>query len=142
MTKNAKKIFEMLGVEPNEKFKIKEIEGKGYFFTEDLTLWSLEEEEVILSISVSLKDFLNEKYEIVKIPKKKKKLRDITPEENKEWARTHCKPNKLCKNCIFGRIICDEWISHKDLYSDKFLDQEIEVEENEITEEENFDVRR
>lgn len=141
MTKNVKKIFEMLGVEPNEKFKIKEIEGKVYFFTEDLTLWSLEEEEVILSIGVSLKDLLNEKYEIVKIPKKKKKLRDITPEENKEWARTHCK-HKLCKNCIFGHIICDEWISHKDLYSDKFLDQEIEVEENEITEEENFDVRR
>lgn len=140
MTKNAKKIFEMLGVEPNEKFKIKEIEGNGYFFTEDLTLWSLEE-EVILSIGVSLKDLLNEKYEIVKIPKKKKKLRDITPEEEKEWSRIHCK-RKLCKECIFGHIICDEWVSHKDLYSDKFLDQEIEVEENEITEAENFDARR
>lgn len=60
-----------------------------------------------------------------------KKLRDVTPDEFNEWCKG-CKAGK-CLKCLFRYIICDmykdtNWSYHKDLYSDKFLDQTIEVE--------------
>lgn len=67
-----------------------------------------------------------------KIPKKKK-LRDLTMEEYKKWVRKNCDNGILCcRDCVFRYANCDKhfrWIDRKDLYSDKFLDQEIEVEE-------------
>ena len=64
-----------------------------------------------------------------------KKLRDVTPEEFNEWCKG-CKAGK-CLKCLFRYIICDmykgtNWTYHKDLYSDKFLDQTIEVEAPDI----------
>ena len=70
-------------------------------------------------------------YKAVKKEQKKKKLRDLTIEEYAKWKRKNC---GNCSKCIFRHVYCntfDEnncWIYHKDLYSDKFLDQEIEVE--------------
>ena len=66
-----------------------------------------------------------------KIPKKKK-LRDITLEEYRKWINKNCK-NISCDSCNLNNVACNmgirSWIHHKDLYSDKFLDQEIEVGE-------------
>lgn len=62
-----------------------------------------------------------------------KKLRDVTPEEYYEYSNRNCNSTK-CKDCIFYQSNCSAedrgggWIFNKDLYSDKFLDQTIEVE--------------
>ena len=67
-------------------------------------------------------------YEIIS---KKKKLRDLTPEEWNKWREKICPPTS-CNKCIFNKVMCYTeycWVNNKDLYSDKFLDQEIEVEE-------------
>lgn len=62
-----------------------------------------------------------------------KKLRDVTPEEYNEYTNRNCNTTK-CKDCIFYQSNCSVedrgggWIFNKDLYSDKFLDQTIEVE--------------
>lgn len=55
----------------------------------------------------------------------KKKLRDVTLEEYVKY-----KP----KICIEGDSdYCSiSWVLHKDLYSDRFLDQEIEIEVNNV----------
>ncbi|MDY5645491.1 MAG: hypothetical protein SPF22_00570 [Candidatus Onthovivens sp.] len=69
-----------------------------------------------------------------------KKLRDVTPEELKEWYRINC--NNHCDGCIFDNVYCciinsnHQWVHHKDLYSDKFLDQTIEVEVPDILDKE------
>lgn len=79
-------------------------------------------------------NLLADDWEIIK-EKKKVKLRDLTKEQFIAYCAKHLQKNKCkCGNCIFKNIICVEWhdscwINHKDLYSDKFLDQEIEVEE-------------
>ncbi len=62
----------------------------------------------------------------------KKKLRDLTEEEYREYLDTHCEWGK-CSGCIFQNVTCaytsnHSWIKNKDLFSDKFLNQEIEIE--------------
>ena len=76
-------------------------------------------------------------WEIVE-EKKKVKLRDLTREQYKTFIDNRC-GNQIvgigCVDCPFYHISClygkDNkcWIDNKDLYSDKFLDQEIEIEE-------------
>lgn len=67
----------------------------------------------------------------------KKKLRDLTFEEYKYWKFENC-IGKDCARCAFGCVNCswvDEdtcggdtcWINNKDSYSDKFLNQEINI---------------
>ena len=132
-----KKIFELLGVEPYQGFKIKDGTGKTwkerYFLDENLDAWFINEngEKVHFSETLVLR-FLRDIYKIIKLPKKKK-LRDVTLEEWNKW-RKHCR-DRNCDKCIFKNVTCTEflqracWVNHKDLYSDKFLDQEIEVPE-------------
>ena len=78
------------------------------------------------------KDDLNaDDWEIVK-KSKKVKLRDLTEEQYSSRLKNYC--NLHCKYCRFKTVLCNYqyercWLNHKDLYSDKFLDQEIEVEE-------------
>lgn len=75
-------------------------------------------------------------WEIVE-EKKKVKLRDLTKEQYNKWIKNNCtKYGDYCNGCPFQKVGCDNdenkkdwWIDNKDLYSDKFLDQEIEVEE-------------
>lgn len=62
-----------------------------------------------------------------------KKLRDVTPEEYSNWKRIDCCSGAVCYKCPFYNVSCcedsvDSWVHHKDLYSDKFLDQTIEIE--------------
>lgn len=64
--------------------------------------------------------------------KQKIKLRDLTEEQYKVWFDNNCSL-KDCVDCPFDRIMCNCrsvgcWSKNKDLYSDKFLDQEIEIE--------------
>ena len=70
----------------------------------------------------------------------KKKLKDLTFEEFAEWARKNCS-NISCSSCIFCNVKCVVgnskcWVNHKGLYSDKFLDQEIEIETDILSEKE------
>ena len=131
MTENVRKIFDMLGVEPKEKFKLGGL-ACGHIFTidENLTI-SDDRETIYIYLLASL---LRGDYKIIKLPKepKKKKLRDLTPEEYKKWLEKNCK-NKICDECIFSNVVCSNagcsWVNHKYLYSDAFLNKEIEVEE-------------
>lgn len=75
--------------------------------------------------------------------KKKIKLRDLTSEQFESWMKDNCGHAEYvdCTDCpfFFSNCIVDEkksWVKNKDLYSDKFLDIEIEVEEFLLTKEE------
>lgn len=70
----------------------------------------------------------------------KKKLKDISLEEFKVWSIKNCKQSS-CEKCVFSKVCCDEvssdcWINNKDIYSDKFLNQEIEIETDILSEKE------
>lgn len=82
-----------------------------------------------------LDDLEADNREIVK-EKKKIKLRDLTEEQFEKWSKNNCthKYGVYCVGCPFDIVNCADlndnfWINHKDLFSDKFLDQEVEVEE-------------
>ncbi len=75
----------------------------------------------------------------------KKKLKDITVEEYKNWEDDEkyykCGCSGGCDGCPFHRVKCDScdnscWIYNKDLYSDTFLNQEIEIEKDILTKKE------
>lgn len=125
MNENVRKIFSMLGVEPNEKFKIERYYDGTFYFDQQLILHNKYDYQA----DFSLQSFINGTNKIIKLPKKKK-LRDLTKEEFNNF----CEKNyRDCSHCPFHNVHCiifDKkcWIYHKDLYSDKFLDQEIEVE--------------
>lgn len=60
------------------------------------------------------------------------KLRDLTEEQYEEWSEKKC--NGYCHKCIFNNVRCKSynggcWVFHKDLYSDNFLNQEVEIED-------------
>lgn len=64
----------------------------------------------------------------------KVKLKDLTAEQFKEWKKKGCN-NLYCKECPFRFIECNEytsalflWCENKDSFSDKFLNQEVEIE--------------
>ena len=124
MNDNVRKIFEILGVEPNEKFKVEGFEAI-YYIDENLIVKSNAEFS-----SLNLSRLLTEEIKIIKLPKKKK-LRDLTMEEYKKWLEKNCK-NNICDKCIFNNVVCSDadcsWVKHKYLYSDAFLNKEIEVE--------------
>lgn len=68
------------------------------------------------------------------------KLKDLTEEQYMAYYPVFICGNG-CDNCIFKNVVCwntkTNWTRHKDLYSDKFLNQEIEIPEKPtLTEEE------
>ena len=69
---------------------------------------------------------------IGKLSKIKKivKLRDLTEEQCIKWQDKNCEKYD-CSKCPFRCVDCNKpfWVSCKEMYSDKFLDQEIEIEE-------------
>lgn len=79
----------------------------------------------------------NDGWEIVE-ETKKVKLRDLTAKQYKTFVDSKC-GNQIvgigCIDCPFYHVSClygkDNkcWIDNKDLYSDKFLDQEIEIDD-------------
>lgn len=72
--------------------------------------------------------------------KKKIKLRDLTLEQYGNYKMSVCNNPNYCSKCIFSNVVCSNfekcWIHHKDLYSDKFLDQEVEIETPTFTDKE------
>lgn len=62
---------------------------------------------------------------------KKIKLKYVTERQYAKWKIKHCDKYDDCKGCPFCKIDClfgnTCWVNNKDLYSDKFLDQEIEI---------------
>lgn len=73
----------------------------------------------------------------------KKKLRNLTKEDYEKWTNKMC-GEMSCSDCIFNKAQCscsepsDEasWVNNKDLYSDKFLDQEVEIDTDILNEKE------
>ena len=135
MNDNVRKIFEILGVEPNEEFKI---EDKNCFWKidEKLNLYyrqgHYDNGDYAYNIfhNSLIIDLIKNPELIIKQPKKKK-LRNLTEEEFLNWKRNNC---GNCKNCIFRNVVCScsceyesLWVECKELYSDAFLNQEIEV---------------
>ena len=90
-----------------------------------------------LYCTMKVYDILYSDWEIVK-ETKKVKLRDLTARQYKTFVDRKC-GNQIvgigCVDCPFYCVSClygkDNkcWIDNKELYSDKFLDQEIEIEE-------------
>ena len=81
---------------------------------------------------ITKEDLKADDWEVVK-ETKKVKLRYMTEEQWQKW-RIKCGISRFCCSCPFSRINCSidgisNWFYHKELYSDKFLDQEIEVAE-------------
>lgn len=89
--------------------------------------------------SIDYEKLVSNKWEIVEEVKepKKIKLRNLTEEQFNKWAYENCgNYDDKCNGCPFQKVYCDRnpdiddwWIKNKDLYSDKFLDQEIEIYE-------------
>lgn len=71
--------------------------------------------------------------------KKKIKLRDVTKDEYKEWAKKECKFfSNCCYECPFRYIagcFAADWLDHREIYSNKILNQEIEIEVPDILDE-------
>lgn len=83
----------------------------------------------------ALFDFIccNVKWTWERKEKKKIKLKDLTPEQYENWKNEYCCGSN-CKNCIFYKVSCgawsgDCWINNKEVYSENFLNQEIELGE-------------
>lgn len=100
-----------------------------------------ETENKIFSDNVSNDDYKITKEDLIEddwelIEAHKVKLRDLTDEQFKKYCNNILRSPHLGKNCTkcpfhFVKCTYDEncWIKNKDLYSDKFLDQEIEIED-------------
>ena len=75
-------------------------------------------------------DILQDDWEVVK-ETKKVKLKNLTEEEYQKWKDKNCMKYDCCKDCPFRVLDCNDnfWMSDKDMYSYKFLNQEVEVEE-------------
>lgn len=99
MTENVRKVFDMLGVEPNEEFKM--LVGKPTKFiykckiSESLQGYYFDGEDWIFFDEL-LKDLLNGSNTIIKIPKKK------------HVGDKECLDFKDCKDCPFKAIDCLE----------------------------------
>lgn len=85
--------------------------------------------------NVEMRVLLDDDWEIVREPKKVK-LRDLTREQYEKWRDADCGGLKLnCGLCPLRYVNCPgyfdvgNWLDHKELCSDKFLDQEVEIEE-------------
>lgn len=129
MNENVKKVFDMLGVKPNEKFIIITEKKFSEVLHIDTKLRVLTNTPNI--VAEALRCLLTGEWQIVKLPKKKK-LRDWTIDDLKKWTNVNCKG--VCDDCPFTNVHCNDnakrfWMNHKDLFSDKFLDQEVEVPE-------------
>ena len=139
MTDNVRKVFDLLGIEPNEKFKLIlfGLKDTVCYLNQNLQLVVLNEKENKRFVEESvLGDMLLNPQQIIKLPKepKKKKLRDLTNDEYTKWKVKNCvNVNRDCTNCMFRNANCSStnlgWVNNKEVYSDTFLDQEIEVEE-------------
>lgn len=61
------------------------------------------------------------------------KLRDITIDDLQRFKTNVCCDLEDCENCPLKNVNCNEnskyyWVCNKDMFSDKFLNQEIEID--------------
>ena len=117
MNDNVRQIFNMLGVEPNEKFKVGGLVC-GHIFTIDENLTISDDSGAIhmyLLTSLLIGDC-----KIIKLPKepKKKKLRDLTPEEWNKWKDKNCS-NANCNKCFFDKVNCFGTYSNRSWFYNK-----------------------
>lgn len=66
----------------------------------------------------------------------KKKLKYLTPEEFYNWEKENCDHTE-CNACPFKSANCnlydeDSWVNHKELFSNEFLNQELEIKAPDI----------
>lgn len=92
MTDNVRKIFDMLGVEPNERFKVEGLERKIFI---DEYLYIKDEEGK--PYSAALRTILTGQCEIIKLPKEPKKIGNLK-----------CGDVEDCEDCPFKVIDCGE----------------------------------
>lgn len=134
---NIKTIFKMLNVEPNKKFGIKygDFFLGNYYINEKLNMY--QEKDGVISFdsysALTLIDLINGKYEIIKVSKT---IRDLTDEEFFKWRIKMCDKYDSCKGCPFSIAICDSsragyWLNNKNLFSNKFLNQIVEIPQEE-----------
>lgn len=69
----------------------------------------------------------------------KKKLKYLTPEEFYNWEKENCDHTE-CNACPFKSANCnlydeDSWVNHKELFSNEFLNQELEISTLDILDE-------
>ena len=69
----------------------------------------------------------------------KKKLKYLTPEEFYNWEKENCDHTE-CNACPFKSANCnlydeDSWVNHKKLFSNEFLNQELEINTLDILDE-------
>ena len=69
----------------------------------------------------------------------KKKLKYLTPEEFYNWEKENCNHIE-CNACPFKSANCnlydeDSWVNHKELFSNEFLNQELEINTLDILDE-------
>lgn len=71
--------------------------------------------------------------------KKRIKLRDMTEKQFEAWKSENCvwhKKRKNCVGCPFSHVHCGAgcivWHANKGMYSDKFLNQEVEIDISDI----------
>lgn len=81
-------------------------------------------------------DFLADDWGVVK-KTKKIKLKDMTWKERTKRKEKNCS-DMICPKCVFRNVNCSltGWFDNKELYSDKFLDQEIDIMSEEEYEDE------
>ena len=94
----------------------------GTIFENNGGYWHLTDKEIVE---------IDDSWEII-IEKKKVKLRDLTGEQYCRRLKNHnC---SSCEDCLFKIVECGYanqrcWLDNKEIYNDKFLDQEVEIEE-------------
>lgn len=73
----------------------------------------------------------------------KKKIRDLTSEEYGKWELKNC-IGIDCRDCPFKYVNCEceMWVNHKDMYSNKFLDQEVDIPSPHILDKKEHDYLR
>lgn len=67
----------------------------------------------------------------------KKKLKDLTKDDFEQWTIQNCDDNS-CEECMFKNVTChgpNSWVNSKESFSDKFLNQEIEIETLDVLDE-------
>ena len=128
-------IFSALKIKPNQEFGLKSLTNKQYphiyqlnnnlALLEDGRLLGREGDELLLNILrgiVVITDLVV-----------KRSLNNLTDDEYDNWLLEHCEHEPLCENCIFRHVNCanslddDSWINNKELFSQIFLEQEIEI---------------
>lgn len=73
--------------------------------------------------------------------KENKKLKDLTYDEYANFKSNICGYNQECNNCPFRMCNCESpdskesWFNNKEMYSEKFLNQEIPVDKELLSEE-------